>query len=361
MSKHVFHIVTHFDMGGAEKIALEIAGAQSGGYIYHIIEVARGEGKFSKCFVEEMQRRNIHYHRSFVWNKKLGIILFPFWFLWDVLKYRPVIIHSHTEIPDLAIYIFAFLFGHFFSRIHFVRTIHNTMLWDKWDKIGGVVENFFISQHSNIAIGEAVSQAYSKKYGDVPIVISNGVGERDQKKFSLIDPHKTNILFAGRLEYQKGVDQLLQVMKAFKDDPLLEFWIVGNGSISKEVNKVVGEMCNAHYLEKVFGLSAYLASFDYLFMPSNYEGLGLMSIEASLAKLPTIINSCPGLKDTLPSEWPLKVVDNNVNQYINIFCHIKDYDRNGLGELAYKYVKSHFSIDLMQNKYEDFYSQIVRK
>ena len=59
---------------------------------------------------------------------------------------------------------------------------------------------------------------------------------------------------------------------------------------------------NVRLYPKIFQLSSYLNSFDYLFMPSLHEGLALMPIEASFAKVPTIINRCPGLKDTLPEE-----------------------------------------------------------
>ena len=54
-------------------------------------------------------------------------------------------------------------------------------------------------------------------------------------------------------------------------------------------------------------------------MPSRFEGLPLLAIEASLAHTPTIINRCPGLKDTLPEDWPLAVDDNSVDAFIDIF------------------------------------------
>lgn len=74
---------------------------------------------------------------------------------------------------------------------------------------------------------------------------------------------------------------------------------------------------NVSIYEKVFGLSHYLASFDYLFMPSNHEGLGLMLIEASFAHTPTIINCCPGLKETLPNDWKLALNNNSIPDFIN--------------------------------------------
>lgn len=96
-------------------------------------------------------------------------------------------------------------------------------------------------------------------------------------------------------------------------------------------------------------------SFDYLLMPSNFEGLSLMSIEASMAKLPVIINDCLGLKDTLPEQWPLKVKNNELSAYYNIFDHLHDINRTEVGKQSYEFVKQHFTIKKMREDYESLY------
>ena len=35
----VFHVVTSFDLGGAERVAFNIASSKSAGFEYHIVEV----------------------------------------------------------------------------------------------------------------------------------------------------------------------------------------------------------------------------------------------------------------------------------------------------------------------------------
>lgn len=59
----------------------------------------------------------------------------------------------------------------------------------------------------------------------------------------------------------------------------------------------------------------------------NFEGLALTTIEASFAKVPTIINS----EDTLPKDWPLKVNNNNVSECVKILKSIASYDDETLG------------------------------
>jgi glycosyltransferase involved in cell wall biosynthesis len=92
-------------------------------------------------------------------------------------------------------------------------------------------------------------------------------------------------------------------------------------------------------------------------MPSNFEGLALASIEASFAKVPTIINDCIGLDETLPSDWPLKVTNNSVKQFIHLFRDVlPNIDRSKLGDKAYYFVSEHFRIDIMQQAYERLYA-----
>lgn len=353
--KCVFHIITHFDLGGAEKVAVSIASSPNPEFEYHIVEVVRGMSSYSDEFIKDMKNRGIKYHRSLVGFNKLGIILFPLWFVFLFLRYRPTVIHSHTEIPELSVYCFYRTFGWMFRKTKYIRTIHNIILWDEWLKIGDMVERFFIRQHSNIAISKAVQNNYYNFYGEWPRVIYNGVKEVEQQPFEGIDKTKTNILFAGRLEYQKGIDELIEVITKCQDKKNLVFWIIGNGSLYWKIKRLKDNNQNVHYYEKVYNLSSFLSSFDYLFMPSNFEGLGLISIEASFAKVPAIINSCNSLNETLPDNWPLKVDNNNLEQYLELFSKIDGFDRISLGDEAYKYVKEKFSMEVMQSAYENIY------
>ena len=61
------------------------------------------------------------------------------------------------------------------------------------------------------------------------------IDEIPQKKFQVIKPTQINILFAGRFEYQKGVDQMIAVVSALKDDSRFYFHVVGSGSMEPKV------------------------------------------------------------------------------------------------------------------------------
>lgn len=357
----VFHVVTSFDLGGAERVAFNIASSKSAGFEYHIVEVVHSDSEFSHRIVEELKNDGIILHFSPFGNKKLGILLFWVWFNIVYVRFRPDVIHSHTEIPDFALWIFrkfSWLFG--WIKPQYVRTIHNTQLWNEWGKIGFWVEPYYVKHRSNVAISVSTKECYMEMYGETNIpIIYNGLDECSKLSFDGIIKGKINILFAGRLEYQKGVDELIEVVRAMQGDERFYFHVVGSGSMSDKVHENLENQKNVSIYDKIYGLSQYLSSFDYLFMPSNFEGFGLMCVEASLAHIPTIINNCAGLNETLPLDWPLVVNNNNVAQFINIFMEtLPKVDGKALGEQAYHFAKQKFGMRRMQLEYEKIYREI---
>ena len=357
----VFHVISHLDIGGAERIAFNIAESSNKDIEYHIVEVSKGKSEFSVKMKRELEEHGIVYHTSPISHSKLAILFFPLWFSFIYLKYRPNIIHSHTEIPDLALWLFRKLSWLFFwIKTRYVRTIHNTELWNDWKGIGSMVERFYLKHKCNVAISIAVRDVYEKTYGQHHIpLIYNGVKEMKQKAFPHLVKGKVNVLFAGRLEYQKGIDQLIAVVTALKDDGRYHFHIVGSGSLKQKVEDSLGSLEFVSLYDKVYGLSQYMGSFDFLFMPSNHEGLVLTSVEASLTRTPVIVNWCAGVNETLPENWPLKVMDNNVADYIDLFKNkLLSLDYQKLADKAYKYAQEHFSLEKMQKEYEILYKKI---
>ena len=357
---NVFQIITHLDMGGAERVAINLSKSKSEGFSYYIFEVVRGSSTFSSKLKEELRKAGVTYYCSPFSNKKIAICFFWIWFIWKYIALKPNIIHVHTEIPDLALWLFrkiAWIF--FWIRPQYVRTIHNTELWNKWGGIGKSVEKFYKKHHCNVAISRSTQECYIQRYhSEKPIIIYNGVQIVQQRPFPSLVKGKINVLFAGRLEPQKGIQTLVKVVESLKDNNNIHFHIIGKGSMKDFVGKTIGLQSNATLYDSIYGLNSYFGSFDYLFMPSVHEGLALMPIEASLAHTPTIINKCPGLKDTMPADWPLAVDGNSVEAFLDIFNNkIKVIDYSEVAEKAYEFAKNKFSLKQMQIAYEKLYEE----
>ena len=412
-----FHLITHFSLGGAERVAANIAESQTHGMEYHVVEIMRGRTAYTPKFIAELENAGVRCHRSWMPDvsfhflfERIAALLFPLRMLYIMLRWHPDVIHTHTETPDLALYVFSRLFPFMLRRVKIVRTIHNTRLWTGLPRTAQWVETFFKSLGANIAISDSVRDSYANRFCEVPPIINNGVAEVEQKDyFNTSTPqgvhlsqvhqqhlntstfntqHSTNlntstsqhsanlntstsqhlnILFAGRLEPQKGISVLCEVLKMLAGDARFFFTIAGDGSQRTLVEQTLadiasaGKPLNAQLVPPIFGLSGYMQSFDYLFMPSEFEGLSMLSMEASLNRLPVIANACPGLADTLPADWALLAHNNSLNDYRRIFNELlPTADHAALAQRAYDFAKDRFSVRTMQERYEARYKATGR-
>ena len=371
----IFHLITHFSLGGAERVAANIAESQTHGMEYHVVEIMRGRTAYTPKFIDELEKAGVRCHRSWMPDvsfhfllERIAALLFPLRMLYIILRWRPDVIHTHTETPDLALYVFSRVFPRMLRCVKIVRTIHNTRLWTGLPRTAQWVEAFFKSHNANIAISDSVRDSYADRFGEVPPIINNGVAEVEQKDYFnaqnsklKTQNSKLKILFAGRLEPQKGVVVLCKVLKMLAGDARFFFTIAGDGSQRTLVEQTLAEIAaegksvNAELVPPIFGLAGYMQSFDYLFMPSEFEGLSMLSMEASLNRLPVIANACPGLADTLPADWSLLAHGNNLDDYRRIFNLLPTADRDALTQQAYAFAKERFSVRTMQERYEAWY------
>ena len=414
-----FHLITHFSLGGAERVAANIAESQTHGMEYHVVEIMRGRTAYTPKFIAELEQAGVRCHRSWMPDmsfhflfERIAALLFPLRMLYIMLRWHPDVIHTHTETPDLALYVFSRVFPRMLRRVKIVRTIHNTRLWTGLPRTAQWVEAFFKSNNANIAISDSVRDSYAERFGEVPPIINNGVAEVEQKDYfntstpqgvhlsqvhqqhlntstfntqhstnlntstfntqhstnlNTSTPQHLNILFAGRLEPQKGIIVLCEVLKMLAGDARYHFTIAGDGSQRTLVEQTLadiassGKPLNAQLVPPIFGLAGYMQSFDYLFMPSEFEGLSMLSMEASLNRLPVIANACPGLADTLPADWALLAHNNSLNDYRRIFNELlPTADHDALTQQAYDFAKDRFSVRTMQERYEARYKATGR-
>lgn len=134
-------------------MAVNIAKSQTSDFEYHVVELIHAHSAFTKVFIKELEDTGIKYHRGFVPEvhfhylfERLAAVTFPLWFIFLFLKYRPDVIHSHTEMPDLAVYSFFKVFPTLLRHCKVVRTIHNTRLWTGLKKTGGGGKVFYTQQ-----------------------------------------------------------------------------------------------------------------------------------------------------------------------------------------------------------------------
>ena len=141
-----------------------------------------------------------------------------------------------------------------------------------------------------------------------------------------------------------------------QDEKVFYFHIAGKGPLEEIILQELGNKSNVRITPPIFSLAQYLSSFDYVFIPSEHEGLNSLSIESSINKVPVIINDIDGLNETLPQNYPLKVKNNCIDEYMTLFTDvIPTIDRVSLIDSVYQYSCQKFDIQQMQKQYEYIY------
>lgn len=362
----VFHFISHFDLGGAERVAANIALSPSADIEYHVVEMMRGRGAYTQQFVSELRSEGVVCHRAWVpdlrWHfvvERLTALLSPLLLLPLWLRWRPDVVHTHTELPDLCTVAFFRAWPWLTGKCRLVRTIHNTRLWTGQKRLGRIVEKFMQRRARVVAISTSTRDCYEEAYASRVPIIYNGVAEcREHRRYERLVEGKTNIIFAGRLEPQKGIATLVSIVKALAEDRRYHFHVFGDGSLRPMIEAELSGQANVSLNPPLFNLPAYLPSFDYMLMPSEFEGLSIVALEAAMGGTPLILNDCPGLGEIYPKEWPLKVEGNNMETYLHLFRDILPAaDRDNLAAEARAYALRHFSVAAMRGGYESLYRQ----
>ena len=136
-------------------------------------------------------------------------------------------------------------------------------------------------------------------------VVANGIhpfemAERETVRRELnLQPHQRVLGFVGRLGWQKGPDLLIEAMPAvLKSIPDLQLAIVGDGDMKSRLQQRVAELgieANIHFLGFRDGQRCMVA-FDGFVLPSRYEGLPYVLVEAMFAGLPIVASDQTGCR-----------------------------------------------------------------
>jgi glycosyltransferase involved in cell wall biosynthesis len=370
----IFQLINSIQLGGAEIVAFNLAEYcktnSTSGFEFTVVELHQTNEPYSIEKKKELASKNIRIICLSNTSKRLSLVFGSFVLGYHLLKEKPDIVHSHTDLPDfvLSITLKIFTFLHI-KKPKIVRTIHNTELWPTHSIIGKYTEAEF-EDDIIVAVSDSALVSYNTlRYKNTlsaslnQQVIYNGcsIPQRKEHPFK-IDNSKINIAFCGRFENQKGIDILIDRIKVINKEfkGVFLFHIIGSGTYLQEVNELSRLESNVLIYDAVPNVADKLYAFDFLIMPSRFEGLSLMSIEASFSKVPLIAAIAPGLSETLPLDWPLQFHLGNEKELLKVFANIMNhtYNLEVLKKQVYSFVSEKFSHKGMIGAYSKIYSEI---
>lgn len=222
----------------------------------------------------------------------------------------------------------------------------------------------------------AVSRAIEKDLGEFGIhnvfFIPNGV---DTNKFSAsadsdkanlrkqleLPPDRVIFTYAGRLEYVKGVDILLQTwqMLSPRARKAVSLVVLGEGSLKEKV-EAAAPSDNIIFRGAVENVCQYLQASDVLIIPSRYEGSCIALLEAMSCGLAVLASSVGGNCDIINDDngvlfEPESCIE--LAEWIERLCDNQDL-RLKLGRTAKAVVADNYSLDQVVQRHESIYKTI---
>lgn len=373
----IYQLISSIQLGGAENVAFQLSEhcetKSSDSFKFTVLELYKTRNNYAEEKKKILAEKGIDTLTLFKGSKRASMFFAPlklFYLLW---KNKPAIVHSHTDLPDFVLATSLRILSFFnIKKPAIARTIHNTELWSTHPRFAKYTESAFHNDYiASVSLGalnahEKLRLTSKLLVSPYQTVIYNGckIPEKREHPFK-IDKYKINIAFCGRFEVYKGIDTLISVIKKLNalHPDVFVFHIIGNGSYLKDILNLQKKHANVYVHDSVPNISDKLYAFDFLFMPSHFEGLPLVSIESSFAKVPVIASYAPGLDETLPDDWPLRFKLENENELLMIFKNIQNnyYDLDELKLKAYNFALNHFSYDKMINEYSKFYLDIYNE
>lgn len=189
---------------------------------------------------------------------------------------------------------------------------------------------------------KSVRLLFLEKYkdSDCYVVLSNGFENKLRKKFSLKDDKlrvvynpiysnlddinfsnkKNQILFVGRLDYQKRVDRLLYIWKElYSKHCNWKLVIVGDGEERERLENLANKLCLQNYrFVGAIESKQYMIESKICCLVSSHEAFSMVLLEAQMfGCAPVAYNSYETLKEIMPSvDFELKIKPFSKKEYV---------------------------------------------
>ncbi|MCF6276312.1 MAG: glycosyltransferase [Candidatus Magasanikbacteria bacterium] len=353
---HIVHIIPTLSFGGAERFVVDLANNYDENKFETTIIVLKNytplkkELKRSVRVITVKKKGKISFGLFKLLRKKLKIL-------------KPDVIHTHLFGGDFWGRVVAHKMG-----IPVVTTEHNI----------NTDESFFkkrikilLKNYSDVytAPSKAVVEFMKKEYKLKKPVhkIRHGI---KLERFAKIKPAKIKknfkLLILGRLVEQKGHKNALSALVGLKDFKW-HLTIVGDGEKKKEIismSKKLGIFDRISIQKPTTNVPELLKNFNIMIIPSNWEGLGIVAMEAMASGRVVVASATGGLVEVVRNMENGLLFENGRYDDLRSRLHwLFSHPHSGeeLAKSAKNFALHHFGVEEMVKKYEEIYLSLARK
>jgi glycosyltransferase involved in cell wall biosynthesis len=219
-----------------------------------------------------------------------------------VKRFKPDIIHSHH------LWVLTSLARRTFTDLPIVATCHGSDLrqFRNCSHLTKRVAEGCRRLDAVMALSRTQKSDIEKLYGVPPKRLHVvGAGYNDSLFFRAIkpDPKPVQMIYAGKLSRAKGVAWLLRVLSKL-ELPAWKLHLVGSGSGAEKEDclklaRSLGERVRSYGAVDQKKLAAIMKQCHLFILPSFYEGMPLVLLEALASGCRVIANDLPGIKELI--------------------------------------------------------------
>ena len=202
---------------------------------------------------------------------------------------------------------------------------------------------------------------------DKLLVIPNGI-EIQAEDYSIpsnpksVPDNARILLLVGRLEPQKGIDVLSQhAEKLLSQLPDHHLVLIGDGSLRQLMETVAQRQSltgRIHCLGRRNDVRAWMARSELLLLPSRYEGMPNVILEAMAEGLPVVTTRVEGVVELLGDQFESQsVAKEDWSKFFELVVSLANSveHRKGLGQANRQRAEREFALDKPMERYEALY------
>lgn len=349
---NILHISRTMDIGGAERIVYQLSSDLQDEF--DSVHIASTGGLWER----ELAAQGIIHHKiQDIDSKNPFTVLQLILSIYQIINNNDItLVHTHHRMAAFYIRLLKLINP---KLIH-VYTAHNVFK----DKLS--LYRFSLKNAYSIAVSQAVDKNLKDDVGITDsTVIYNGVILKQTNKqvdeIMKFDGIKLGCI--ARLSEQKGLTYLIDAMSLISKENI-HLFIVGDGELRTELENKVKDL---NLEEKVIFLGyrqdivECINSFDFCVLPSVFEGLGLVAIEAFMNGKTMIATDISGLNEVVTKEngvlVPLKDARALASAVEGLSTDLQL--RTKLATQAKKDYEEKFSYPLFLENYRKFYQKLM--
>lgn len=363
----ILYIIPSLQSGGAERFILDL--------IYNLDQ----EKFFPQLLLFNSRGQEVFYQEAV--SHKIKIKIIEKRFKIDLLNFFQVYKYIKKNKPDIVhTQLGGDVYGKLAAKLAGIKKIISTeqnVLHNDGRVIRFLKRRTAYFSDKIIAISSAVKRDISRKYkisSEKINLISNGIDverfkEGQQTKdlsdfYQKIRSNPDQIIFGsvGRLSPQKNFSLLIEALARVKNNNFKCF-IVGEGELRPKLEKQISSLKLEDKIKLVGPRSDiynFLSTLDFFVLPSRWEGLGIVLLEAGICSLPVLASATGGILDIVKNNKTGVLFKNNSRndliKKLNYFLDKKnEVDLKKMGLNLNKLVLNNFAISEITKKYENLY------